>query len=316
MQSKIGTGVKFAGGSGVLQGAAFALLAGLAGVPAWGAPLRVQALQDQRVESSFALDFGPGGGGVASARISDTAFELEIDGLNQTARFVNYNQNIAAILLPGGLDTGAIHVEVVPNSSSGTYNRTTGEFTTSELYSIEFEGNLEAFGLVSPVVLPSQSVGIVDMEAGTIGRVTMNWAGTTNVPFDISYICTLFASFASTPASFVEVDMMQLLLNADMSEALRDTLKSYLELTIGYFNAANNRAAADCLRSFIYRLRLRAAGVDPADALALVEAANTAIGMVEHHPDQVMIHTDSDLDETSVFSSDPQSKNTSDRFRK
>ncbi len=294
---------------GSIRGGFLALLAGCAmASPSLGAPMRIQARQDQRVESSFALDFGQGG--TASAMISQTTFELEIDGINGSAKFTNYDQNIDSLTLPGGLNTGAIRVQIVTDSSTGTYNRATGEFTTDELYSIEFDGDLSAAGLFSPVVLPSHSVGILDLEDMATGRVTMNWAGNTAVPFDISYACSLFAAFSTTAESYVEIKMLPMLLNASMPETLKGTLTTYLDSAINALNGGNVRSAVSALRSFILKLRSSSQGVAQADANALVEAANTAIVIAENRKDQVFIQAPTHSPDATNLGGSPKHETT------
>ncbi len=274
--------------SRTMQGGAFAMLVACAVTShAAAAPIRVLARQDQSVESSFALDFGAQGG-VASASISRTDFELEIDGLDGTARFLSYDQDIDALTLPGNLSTGAIRVQIVPDSSTGSYNRTTGAFVTNELYNIEFDGDLSAYGLVSPVILPSQSVGIVDVESMTVGNVTMNWAGSNlnnpSIPLDFSYICTLFASFSVNAASFIEVEMVPLVSSMTISPELESTLMAYLNSAVAFLNADNARSASNAtssLRTFILKTqRAGATNFVNGGAQILVTTANQAISLI------------------------------------
>lgn len=313
MQLNMGFGSRMVSGLGGF----FVAMAGLAIVPsAMGAPTRIQARQDNRVESYFTLDFGQGG--VAQALISSTQFELEVDGPSGTARFLSYEQNVGSLSLPGGIETGAIHVQIVPGSSAGTYNRATGEFATDELYSIEFENDLSAFGLVSPVVLPSQSLGAVDVESTTLGRVTMNWQGqvlnSPSIPFDFNYICTLFATFSTTGASYIEAEMMPMLLAASMPEGLRSTLITYLDAAIASYNAFDVRTGSDWLHTFIFKLRRFPANVAQADANNLVAAANAAMALAENRILPVVFQTvRGGLNQDSA---DGPSKNESDRSTK
>ena len=275
-----------------MRGGAFAMLvACVAASPTAAAPIRVQARQDNSVDSSFALDFGQGG--VASASISRTDFELEIDGFAGTAHFNSYDQDIDALTLPGPLSTGAIRVQIVPGSSTGTYNRATGEFVTSETYSIEFEGDLSAYGLFSPVILPSQSVGVIDLENPTAGRVAMNWAGSNlnnpSIPIDFSYICTLFASFSVNASSYIEIEMVPMVSNMTMPETLRGTLLGYLDSAIVALNVPNVRSGVGTLQTFIFKVRRSSGSLSQANANALVAAANTAIALAENRVDQVML---------------------------
>lgn len=293
MHMSFWSGMESGFGAKAIRTGVLALMAtGFAASHVAAAPVRVQGRQDQRVESSFALDFGAQGG-VASAMISRTDFELEIDGVAGTAQFNSYDQDIDALTLPGPLSTGAIRVQVVPGSSTGTFDRGTGAFVTNELYSIEFDGDLSAYGLVSPVILPSQSVGVVDLENSSAGRVTMNWAGSNLnnplIPLDFSYICTLFATFSTNASSYVELQMIPMVLNINMPETLRDALMEYLNSAISAFAVPNVRSGVGSLRTFIFKVRNFSGNVAQADANALVAAANTAIAMAENRMDQVML---------------------------
>lgn len=283
MVNGMGSVQQLSGSTKVLRAAAVALLA-VGTAQAWAAPFRVQAQQDQTSESFFALDFGAGG--VASASITRTNMELEIDGITGAARFVSYDQDVDALQLPGGLSTGAMRVQIVPGSSTGTYDRTTGEFVTNELYSIEFDGDLSAFGLTSPVILPSQSVGVVDVLDPSVGTVTMNWAGSNlnnpNIPLDFSYICTLFASFQVTAASFIENEMVGQVTNTAMSAPLKTTLLVYLNDALAALDNGNTRGAVGKLNTFILKTRTAgAANIALSDAQMLVSKANEAIRLIQ-----------------------------------
>ncbi len=255
------------------------------------APLRVQARQDHSVESSFALDFGPQGG-VANALISRTDFELEIDGAAGSARFLSYDQDIDALLLPGGLSTGAIRVQIVPGSSTGAYNRATGAFVTDEIYNIEFEGDLSAYGLFSPVTLPSQSVGVVRVDNATVGNVTMNWAGSNlnnpSVPIDFSYICTLFASFAVNAPSYIEA-IVTLMSDMTITPLLRAKLIVALDAAIVSLNNEDVPGAVASLEKFkIYARNGVPIRISQSDALLLIDAANGAILLAQPPRDPLL----------------------------
>lgn len=287
------------------------LVVGALASPSMGAPTRIQARQDQRMESSFTLDFGQDG--IASALISQTTFNLEIDGINGTAKFTYYDQTIDSLTLPGGLTTGAIRVQIVPDSSVGSYNRATGEFTTDELYSMEFDGDLHEINLYSPIVLQNHSAGSLDLESATVGRVTMNWAGEIPAPFDISYICTLFASSQSTASSYIETEMMPMLLNASMPTILKNTLTSYLNTAISASNGGNVRGAISALRAFVFKLRNSAGSVAQSDAIALVGAANQAIVLAENRRDQVFMQMPQESPDVDANPVDGAPKNNTTR---
>ncbi|MEK7994435.1 MAG: PA14 domain-containing protein, partial [Planctomycetota bacterium] len=175
--------------------------------------------------SSFSLSFDFGAFvETSSARISQTDFALEIDADLGTAQFTTYQQSVDPLILPGGFNTGNIRVEVVPGSSRGDFDKLTGEFNTSELYAVHFDGDLSMFHLTSPVVLPSTSAGTVTLTALTGGSVIMAWAGTSQLPnpFDLStfipfrYTCAVQAAFAPEPVTLLELALIPNVINLDL----------------------------------------------------------------------------------------------------
>ena len=144
-------GVRFAGAVAVSLLVAFSAQAG---------PVTVDNQQDPNQVSFFSLDFG-GPGLTTSALITQTNYSLEVDPDLLEARFAGYAQDVGSLTLPGGFDTGDIFVEIVEGSSDGTFDLLTGEFITEDLYAVHFEGDLSAFELESPVLLPGSSTGVV-----------------------------------------------------------------------------------------------------------------------------------------------------------
>ncbi len=227
------------------------------------APIRVSASQDQSQVSSFALDFA-GFGGVSSALITRTDLELEIDGVLGTARFLRYDQDIDALVLPGGISTGNIHVEVVDGSSSGTFDRSTGEFVTNETYAIYFDGDLSAYGLSSPVMLDSTSVGVANATRAGIGYLTMEWAGASQLanPFDVgslidfSYTCTLLALFVPDAPSFIELELVQEVMGYNLPAGAESVLLGYLNSALSAIEDENPRSALSYLSAFAFKVSL------------------------------------------------------------
>lgn len=169
------------------------------GTAASGEPTRLLAEQNPVEVSSFTLSFTDFGIDSTSA-IIDTNYELRTDletadvapsgrlddipaEFPMSARFVNYFQNVEPLILPdptgqsAGISTGNLRIEVVPGTSTGTYDAATGEFTTTEFYVILFDGDLSGFGLESPVILPSTSNGTVVFDSEGVGRINMVWSG-------------------------------------------------------------------------------------------------------------------------------------------
>ncbi len=177
--------------------ALFGLLA--ASAPAWAGSTTLLAQTDPNNPSSFALNFVDFGF-VTTSAITSTFYELEFDPDAGTARFLDYYQTAEPLILPGDISTGDLQIAILPGSSSGTYDSATGQFTTSEYYEIHFTGDLSAYGLTSPVYLPSTSVGTVSFSDGVRGGITMDWSGNGTLngpggPLDFAYVCNVSTIF-------------------------------------------------------------------------------------------------------------------------
>ncbi len=179
---------------------AAAVVSMLVGTSALAAPMVVSATQDAAMQSYFTLDFGfPGG--ASSAQVADTTFELEVDPSAGSARFLSYTQNVAPLSLPGGVSTGDITVEIVA-SLGGTFDRTTGEFTTNDVYAVHFTGDLSPFGIESPFILPSSSTATVQFVSVNEGTTIQEWRGAGLLGGMVfAYECTVNGSFTSSNTS-------------------------------------------------------------------------------------------------------------------
>jgi len=152
--------------------------------------------------SSFSLDFG-GFGGVSAAEITSTELILSIDLAEETAGFLHYDQKVEPLILPGGFSTGNIRVTIADPSSDGSCDPVDLEFTTTDLYSISFDGDLSAFQIQSPFFLPGTSVGTVAFDEANRGTVSMEWQGQGQLPnpFDpanpigFTYLCRVETLF-------------------------------------------------------------------------------------------------------------------------
>ncbi|HMQ15922.1 MAG TPA: hypothetical protein PKC49_08110 [Phycisphaerae bacterium] len=182
------------------------------------------AQQDPAFESSFTLDFGKEFGGPASASITQTQYLLEINPAAGAARFIDYAQTADPLTLPGGVSTGDLTITVVPGSSSGTF-APDGTFSTSELYSIAFTGDLSLYGLTSPVLLPGASSGAVSEQDGTIASL---WEGVGQLPnpFDppnfitFTYKCQVHTIYAPSTPCAGDVDGDGIVDQADLGSLL------------------------------------------------------------------------------------------------
>lgn len=284
----------------------FALVAGLTMISsAMGEPLRIQARQDAQtdggVPSYFQLNFFDQDDNVVlgnPAFIASTRFELELDSISGTARFLSYEQDVDPLFLPDGfggvVSTGALRIEII--ESEGTYDRTTGTFVTSDTYRVHYENDLSFMGLPPDFVdlEDSESGGILSLQDYQTGHVAIDWGRDVfdheTIPFDFSYICSLSAVFSTTASSYVEIEMVPLVASTPMSsEALRDTLMTYLDSAIAAFAVPNVRSGVNSLRTFAFKVeRSRGLFEDGNDASDLIAAANTAIRLAENRLDQVM----------------------------
>jgi hypothetical protein len=271
----------------IARGSVAVVLASLlSGGRASADPIVVQGGQNPAHDSAFSLDFGVAYGGVASAQISQTDFSLELDADLGTAQFARYQQSIHPLILPGGFNTGAIRVEVVPGSSQGAFNALTGEFNTSELYAVHFDGDLSMFNLTSPVVLPSTSSGTLTLTALTGGDVIMAWTGvsqllnpidpSTYIPF--SYTCEVTASFSPEPVSLLELSLIPQVVNLSLPVGIETSFVTKLQTALDNVNAGQNRNAANALSAFVNKVEAqRGKKVSEADADALVSDAQGTI---------------------------------------
>lgn len=192
-----------------LSCAASLLLVGVMGSVAAAEPTMMVAEQDFTQVSQFTLSFTDFGIESSSA-ILNTNYELraELD-VAETARFTNYFQDVEPLLLPdptgqsAGISTGDLFIRVVPGSSQGTFDSATGEFSTTEFYEIHFTGDLSAFGMTSPVFLPSTSAGTVQRNPDGTGLIALQWDGEgelpntadPDAPIRFTYVCATSTEF-------------------------------------------------------------------------------------------------------------------------
>ncbi len=224
-------------------------------------PVTLLAQQDQSQVSSFTFDFGEFGG-VASARITDTDLAIDVDTGIGSAEFVEYSQQVDPITLPGGISTGNLQIEIVPGTSSGTFDALTGEFATTELYAIHFDGDLSAYQLESPVYLEGNSMGSVALTTDLGGSVALEWSGSGELvnPYDpnssisFSYTCSLAAGFPAEPVAMVGLGLIPEVTRLELSTALENSLISRLDAALYYSMGNNNKSAVNALGAFINKV--------------------------------------------------------------
>ncbi|MCB9852719.1 MAG: hypothetical protein H6819_06460 [Phycisphaerales bacterium] len=184
--------------------AAFVVLAGLSAAPAMAQNARtVFGYEDSDFETSFSLNF-PALGITSSSKVFYTRFKLEIDELAGTARFTSYEQEIDPLILPLGISTGALRVQI--QNSQGTYNSLTNTFVTNDDYNITFTNDLSSFGFESPVILPAVSEGRVTTDVNGDRFVEMDWQGDGELansenpsePYKFTYKCSTRSRLADS----------------------------------------------------------------------------------------------------------------------
>jgi len=271
-----------------------AACAALVGLPATATaqagharPLSVVTSEDPAQPGAFTLNFGDLGF-VASSSISTTDYELSLDTAQGTAGFVSYLQHVQPLMLPGGISTGDITVEIVSGSSSGSFDPLTRTFATSELYAIHFTGDLSAFGLTSPVLLPSSSSGELAIDLAG-GSVTMDWNGSGELfnPFDPSnpltftYQCAVNTLFPATPANLVGLSLTPEVLGLQLPQGIERKLVARLDRALAQIQRGNDPRAVHSLQVFIDQVeRLSSTVIDPIDAASLVAGAWEVIELI------------------------------------
>lgn len=250
--------------------------------------LSIVTNEDPAQPGAFTLNFG-GIGLLASSHISNTNYELSVDPIRGSARFVRYLQHVEPLILPGGFSTGDITVEVVDGSSSGSFDSLTRTFTTTEMYAVHFTGDLSAFGLTSPVLLPSTSSGLVAVDALAGGAVTMDWNGNGQLanPFDptapaltFSYRCAVNTLFAPDPENVVGLDLVPEVVSLQLSPGNQLRLLSRLDQSLAQIQLGSDPRAVHSLQSFIRQVDLMSPRViAAAEADSLVNGAEEAIDL-------------------------------------
>ncbi len=270
-------------GTKIMYGSAMAVALGLvAATSVQAAPILVSATEDIAQPGFFSLDFGAGVGR-SSGQITSTDYALEIDPEAGTSRLVGYYQEVESLDL-FGVPTGEITVEVVPGSSTGTYNKETREFTTTELYRVSFTADLSAFGLFSPVELPSTSIGTVDIstERGA-SHVNLQWAGSSDIIPDqeFTYTCQVNTAFTSSIPQILDIGLKSAVLELNLAQSFEDQLIGPLDMTSLRLRQRNLSSAARNLAVFIERVEGFSGGVIPVFAAnAVLDDANYVLNRI------------------------------------
>jgi hypothetical protein len=207
--------------------------------------------------SSFTLDFGTGLGR-STGHISFMDIELQVDPDNGTAHFVRYYQEVEPLTLPGGLSTGNMVIEIVANSSNGTFDDRTGTVDTSDEYAIYFDGDLSAFGLQSPVILPSTSLGTVVASAVNGGSITLDWAGfgqlanpfDPNNPLTFEYTCSSNAEFESDAYTTVRIGLLPAVSSLAIPVVNKNRLERDLSTALDYLSRGYDSLSVYWLQKF------------------------------------------------------------------
>ena len=180
---------------------------------------------------------------------------------------------------------------IVEDSSSGTFDSRTGEFTTTELYAIYFEGDLSAFGLESPVLLPSTSTGTISIDSNTAsGSVQLDWDGESELsnPFDpanpltFTYLCTMSTAFVPEADTMLEISLIPYTQNLALPHWLETSLLASLDRSSYLIDIGRDTAAARNLIAFINKVDALADRRIDADAAdIMIDAAEATILLID-----------------------------------
>jgi hypothetical protein len=251
-------------------------------------PLSIVTDEDPVEPGAFTLNFG-GLGLDTSSNITTTHYELSVDPAHGTAHFVSYLQHVQPLILPGGLSTGDITVEVVAGSSTGSFDPFTRTFTTSETYAIHFTGDLSAFDLTSPVLLPSSSTGELVLDPIGGGSVAMDWNGSGQLanPFDpehplmFTYRCAVNTLFPPTPANVVVLALTPDVLRLQLPLDIEGGLTGLLDQSLAAIQRGKKPRAVRNLRAFIEKVEeLSGWIIAETDAANLVARARQTIDLI------------------------------------
>ncbi len=172
--------------------------------------------QSSKSDNGFDLNFIDVGFEQTS-EITETEFVLRVEFTQDGVRFIDYCQSIDPLFLPGPdggfISTGDIFVEI-DESIAQSFDEVTGDFVTTDLYAITFDGDLSAFGIESPYILESTSRGTINFDptpAGsnspTTGTVDLVWDGENELDNPVEPGATLrFAYACAVVTEFVVSD--------------------------------------------------------------------------------------------------------------
>lgn len=251
-------------------------------------PISIVTNENPAEPGAFTLNFG-GPGIIASSNITRTNYELSLDPVKGTARFVSYRQHVQPLALPGGISTGDITVEIVEGSSTGSFDPFTRTFTTSEMYAVHFTGDLSLFGLTSPVLLPSSSSGELALDPVEGGEVRMDWNGSGELsnPFDPStplaftYRCAVNTLFPATPANLVGLALSLDVVSLALPQGIERSLLASLDQALAQIQRGNEFRAVQSLRTFIQKVSVLSGRlIEEADAANLVTGASETIDLI------------------------------------
>ena len=251
-------------------------------------PLSVVTTEDPAAPGAFTLSFG-GLGLTTSSHITSTTYELRLDPFQGTAHFESYLQHVQPLILPGGFSTGDITVEIVPGSSAGTFDAQSRIFTTSEFYAVSFTGDLSAFGLTSPVFLPSSSTGLVALDPEAGGMVGMDWTGAGELanPFDpanpltFTYACAVNTVFPADAPNVVGLALVPDVLGLALPRDVERSLVGLLDQALARIQDGQRARAVQSLLAFAGKVGVLSGRlIDPSEAAQLVTLATQAIDLL------------------------------------
>jgi hypothetical protein len=263
-----------------------------AAAPAWSAEVPLVNTQNFEEVSTFSLSFD-GLGFSTSNFITQTDYVLQVDTDTSDARFNSYKQNVEPLTLPGGFSTGDIVVKVVRGSSKGEFDVFTGTFSTSETYKIEFDGDLSAFGLTSPVLLPGDSVGSVEFLPDGSGRIAMDWEGEGQLPdpfnprafLAFSYSCSVRTQFEPEPIPLLSLDLVPAVAAIELPFAIENSMMSHIETAVDYLENDQGNCSLGVLNQMAHRVDVMTGSIfSQEDADEIIFKIDRVIELIESIP--------------------------------
>jgi len=176
------------------------------------------AQKDPGAPNFFTVNFPPELGGSQTEDISTIDFSIVVDPEAHTANVLSWHEDVDPLML-GGKSTGDITI-LLGSKSRGKYKQKRrdgfkqGTYNTEETYLVFFEADLSEFGFESPFEAPSTSIGSIQYDDESRGRIHMVWTGDGEIqnpndpdnPFTFTYECNVNANFETATVTCDDIN--------------------------------------------------------------------------------------------------------------